>query len=119
MKKIKEILKNYGFVLTVLVFIITLIGYCLIGTEGDVPFIKNAAPKEIKNRGWEIMRYEGYERGSWGNHGGKVWYHVRNVDNHNIQYRVCIIEWKGELHFVYGEPEILQRIEYPPIINQY
>jgi len=67
------------------------------------------------------MRYEGYQRGSWGNHGGKVWYHVRDAANENIQYRVYITEWRGELHFSYGEPEKLQRIDvdyFPPISDE-
>jgi len=91
------------------------IGYSCVGTEGKVGMIKESAPHEIKLRGWDIMRYEGYQRGSWGNHGGKVWYHVKDINNENIQYRVYVTEWNGELHYHYGEPEKLQRLEvnYP------
>jgi hypothetical protein len=91
--------------------IVGLIGYSSIGSEGKVDMIKELAPQEITDRGWEIMRYEGYQRGSWGNHGGKVWYHVKDSENPNIQYRVYVTEWGGELHFCYGQPEVLERIE--------
>lgn len=103
--------REIKFWISIVVLVLSIIGYTLIGSESKVGMIKELAPQEITNRGWEIMRYEGYQRGSWGNHGGKVWYHVRNIDNHNVQYRVYITEWKGELHFVYGQPEILERLE--------
>jgi len=101
-----------GFVwLIVISVIVGLIGYSAIGSEGKVTMIKELAPQEIVNRGWEVMRYEGYQRGSWGNHGGKVWYHVKDIKNENIQYRVYITEWNGELHFCYGQPERLERLQ--------
>ena len=85
--------------------------YSIIGTSERVDDIKERAPTDIASRGWEIMRYEGWQYGSWSHHGGKVWYHVRNKDNHSIQYRVFVTSWGGELHYIYGAPEKLQRID--------
>lgn len=89
-----------------------LIIYSCVGTSARVAEIKKTAPWDIENnRGWEIVRYEGYQQGSWSSHGGKVWYHVRDKINPNIQYRVYVTLWGGELHYVYGAPEILDRVE--------
>jgi len=85
--------------------------YAIVGTSERVDEIKAMAPENIASRNWEIMRYEGWEFGSFGNHGGKVWYHVRNKDNRSIQYRVCITLWGGELHYRYGAPEKLDRVD--------
>ena len=65
----------------------------------------------MAERNWKILRYEGYQYGSWYNHGGKVWYHVANIDNPNIQYRVYITIWDGELQYNYNGPEQLSRID--------
>ena len=91
--------------------LIILVSYSLIGTSGRVDEIKKKAPSEIAKRNWKILRYEGFEFGSWGNPGGKVWYHVANIDNPQIQYRVYITIWDNELQYHYGNPETLQRIE--------
>lgn len=95
-----------------IIILISLLGYSIIGTDSRVASIKVLAPTEMQKRNWEILRYEGYQQGSWWNHGGKVWYHVANTDNRNIQYRVFVTQWKGELHFSYGEPEVLNRIDF-------
>jgi hypothetical protein len=83
--------------------------YTFVGTNGNVEEIKERALIEIPERGWEIMRYEGYRYGSFGKHGGKVWYHVKDVNDPSIQYRVYITLWDGELHYHYGAPEKLSR----------
>lgn len=83
--------------------------YCMIGTNGNIPEILARAPGEMPNRGWEILRYEGYEYDNFGRHGGVAWYHVRNIDNHSIQYRVRVSLWDGQLEYTYGEPERLSR----------
>ena len=89
-----------------------LAGYSAIGTSGDVNEIKARSPDEIAARGWDILRYEGYQFGSWGNHGGKVWYHVKDNGHKNTYYRVFVTLWGGELHFKYGAPENLHRINF-------
>lgn len=91
--------------------IIALITYTVIGTSGNVDEIKRRVPLEIPQRNWTILRYEGYEYGSWNIHGGRVWYHVCNTDNTNIQYRVGVALWNNELQWYYKEPEILNRTE--------
>lgn len=97
--------------ITVIIIFITFILYGAIGTSTRVNEIKKRIPASMEERGWEILRYEGYRLGSFGNHGGKVWYHVRNKDNHEIQYRVMVTLWEDELHFVYGAPEKLSRVD--------
>lgn len=91
--------------------IIGLATYTLVGTNGRVQTIKEMAPQQMDERNWKIIRYEGYQYGSWNNHGGKVWYHVANIDNPNIQYRVYVTLWDGELQWHYNEPEVLNRLE--------
>jgi len=94
-----------------LIFSILFMGYTIVGTDNKVSEIKKKAPQEMAQRNWKILRYEGFEYGSWNRHGGKVWYHVCNIDNPNIQYRVNVSIWNGELQWYYGKPEELQRIE--------
>lgn len=84
--------------------------YTVVGTRGNVDEIKMLAPAEIASKNWEILRYEGFQYGSFMKHGGKVWYHVANKDNKNIQYRVHITMWDGELQYYYSEPEKLNRV---------
>ena len=95
----------------VILLVIGTISYTVIGTSENVETIKVLAPKEMSKRGWKIMRYEGFQYGSWATHGGTVWYHVCNIDNPNIQYRVHISLWNGELQYYYKAPEDLSRIE--------
>lgn len=97
--------------LVILGVFICLVLYGMIGMGTRVDEIKERAPQAMSERGWEIMRYEGWQYGSFMSHGGKVWYHVRNAGNHTIQYRVYVTLWADELHFIYGEPERLQRID--------
>lgn len=85
--------------------------YGMIGTGTRVDEIKKLAPEKMKERGWKILRYEGYQWGSFSQHGGKCWYHVCNIDNPNIQYRVQVSIWNGELQYYYGQPEVLDRVQ--------
>lgn len=103
-------MKKYLNILEAL-FLIGILLYSLIGTASRVDEIKKKAPLEMPSRGWEIMRYEGYQYGSWDKHGGICWYHVRNIENHNIQYRVRVSMWNGELQWYYGAPEKLSRFD--------
>lgn len=97
--------------LTLRVAIVGTLLYGIIGTSTRVDEIKNRMPKEMESRNWQILRYEGYQLGSFTYHGGKVWYHVANKENPNIQYRVFVTLWNNELHFYYNEPETLVRAE--------
>ena len=100
-----------NLLIIIAIFLIIISSYSLIGTSGNVNEIKLKAPSEIAKRNWKILRYEGFQYGSWGNHGGKVWYHVANVDNPSIQYRVYITMWNDELQYNYNQPEVLNRLD--------
>lgn len=91
--------------------VVSFLAYSIIGTSGNVDTIKKLAPSEMLKRNWRILRYEGFQHGSWANHGGKVWYHVACIDNSDIQYRVCITLWGDELQYYYGQPEVLNRVK--------
>lgn len=91
--------------------LVALIIYSMVGVGTRVDEIKKEARQAIDARGWKIMRYEGYQWGSWMHHGGKVWYHVADKENPQIQYRVYITKWSGELQFWYGPPEVLNRVD--------
>lgn len=94
-----------------LTFVFALSAYSLIGTRGNVPEIRRRAPQYIQAHGWRIIHYESYQYGSWGNHGGKVWYHVAEANNPSIRYRMYITLWDGELCSVYDAPEVLEHID--------
>ena len=93
-----------------IVFVVGLFGYSVIGTKGNVETIKQMAPKVISERNWKILRYEGWQYGSWMNHGGKVWYQVCEANDSSVQYRTYVTLWDGELHFTYGAPIVLSRV---------
>lgn len=65
--------------------LLTTLLYSCIGTSYNVPEIRKIAPADISSRGWKILRYEGYQYGSWGKNGGYAWYHVQDKRNENIQ----------------------------------
>jgi len=100
-----------SFILSLVGLLVVLFLYGIIGTSTRVDEIKKRVPAAMSERGWDVLRYEGYALGSFCNHGGKVWYHVQNIDNHKIQYRVYVTLWGDELHFTYGAPEKLSRID--------
>ena len=104
-----------GFIDIVYLLILALVAlfiYAVIGTSGNVEEIKKLAPNDMEqNRGWSVIRYEGYQFGSFAKHGGKVWYHVKNKDNSSIQYRVHVTMWNDELQYYYSKPEELSRFD--------
>lgn len=97
-------------IIATLAVIVALLGYSTIGTGTRVDEIKAEAKESIESRGWKILRYEGYQWGSWAQHGGRVWYHVADVKDPSIQYRIFITKRGGELHYWYKNPEPLSRI---------
>jgi len=84
--------------------------YTFIGTGERVDSIKEIAHEAIEERNWEVIRYEGYQYGSWNYHGGKVWYYVKDNKIKNTYYRAFITMWGDELHFHYSDPETLNRV---------
>lgn len=81
--------------------------YMIVGTDGNIEEIERRAPSEINERGWRIINHEGYQYGKFGKHGGRVWYHVQDIDNPSIRYRVQVTLWNGRLEYYYGRPEVL------------
>lgn len=110
---IKNILNKIGIFLFpyfLIIAIVTFLLYSFIGVGTRVDTIKKmVTPQVMAERNWKILRYEGFEYGSWARHGGTCWYHVVNIDNPNIQYRVQVSLWGGELQYWYGSPEQLSR----------
>lgn len=90
---------------------IPLITYSIVGTEERVSKLKILAPKELEARNFNILRYEGYERGSWCYHGGKVWYHVEEKTNPNIRYRIFCTLWNNEVHLYYAYTENINNLQ--------
>jgi len=84
--------------------------YSCVGTSHNVDKIREAAPLEIEQKGYEILRYEGWQYGSFGHHGGKVWYHVKDSSRDNVYYRMFVTMWNGELHLYYNAPEKTQNV---------
>src|ERR1700759_5175644 len=97
---LRDYWEDYLIILGI-ILVLGLILYSCIGSDSKVKEIKQKAPSEMISKNWKILRYEGFQYGSWGYHGGKVWYHVANIDNPNIQYRVFITMWNGELQYTY------------------
>ena len=92
-------------------FLAALSAYSIIGVGTRVNTIKQmVTPQVMAERNWKILRYEGFQYGSWMRHGGVCWYHVVNIDNPNIQYRVQVSLWGDELQWWYGQPETLNRV---------
>lgn len=57
----------------------------------DVELLKLKAPDFLKERGFRITSYDGFEGSIV--YGGLVWYQVR--DSSNYLYSLMISEWKG------------------------
>lgn len=106
------------FLIAVGFLVVSLLTYSCVGTCGNVTAIREKAPSEMPSRNWKILRYEGFQYGSWSQHGGKCWYHVANIDNPSIQYRVQVSMWGGELQYYYNAPEPLSRVEIQAKVNQ-
>ena len=98
-------------IITIISLLAIIFAYTIIGTSGNVTKIKQIVPLEMSKRNWKILRQGRWEYGSWNHHGGKVWYHVCNIDNPSIQYRVFVTMWNGELQWYYGKPEQLFRLD--------
>jgi hypothetical protein len=94
----------------IVLFLITIL-YSIVGVGTRIDTIKKmVTPQVMAERNWKILRYEGFQYGSWMTHGGKCWYHVANIDNPNIQYRVQVSLWGDELQWWYDKPETLNRV---------
>lgn len=80
---------------TILIFALTTF---LTSCFRDVESTKKEAPEFLKERGYRIISYDGYESDVFS--GGTVWYVVK--DSSDYVYSLAIQEWWGELH-VYNQ----------------
>ena len=75
--------------------------------KGDVTYLKENGPAYLKSLGYEVLGYEGFQRGVWG---GKAWFLIRRPDAPEILYSCFLIERRGEIHFYYPTPHINRAI---------
>lgn len=80
-----------------IIVLLTLAG-CTNANKQDVQ--KHAAAT-FKQAGFEIIGYEGWQRGltsPFGNGGALVWYTIKRVPDNGVTYHAAIQEWDGEYH---------------------
>jgi len=76
---------------------IILISLSLTSCYRDIEDIKKNAPEFLKERGYTIISYDGFESNlSMGLNGGFAAYQV--TDNKGFVYTLEICEWNGEYH---------------------
>ena len=59
----------------------------------DVDYLKEKSPSFLKERGFNVTSYDGYEGNIF--LGGLTWYQVR--DDENYLYVLATSEWRGEI----------------------
>lgn len=80
---------------TIKLFLSAILILSLTSCYRDIDDIKKNAPEFIKERGYEIISYDGYESNlSMGLNGGFAAYQVK--DNQGFIYTLEICEWDGE-----------------------
>lgn len=73
--------------------------YSTIGSTCYVAEIKAHAAQTLDEQGFTIVGYEGYTRGEWSTHGGKVRYQVvRKGDPAKHLYNLFMSKWGDEYH---------------------
>ena len=92
--------------------VVTILIYSIVGVSTRVDEIKARAPTALEEKGLNVIRYEGYQFGSWSRHGGKVWYLVKDATREGVYYRVNISLWDDELQYYYSAPEKLIQINH-------
>lgn len=65
-----------------------------VGCSKNVEHIKANAEKTFKTAGFEIITYEGYQRGFMG---GNVWYLIKQPNKDTI-YEAALVKWGDEIH---------------------
>lgn len=100
-------LKVVGIAALVLASVAT---YGMIGTEHNVPEIKEKAPYVFDDAGLEIEGYEGYKRGGFSTFGGCVYYTVKRKPDNGRLYSACISKWGKEYH-IYD----LRSVDFPKV----
>jgi len=77
-------------------FLLVIIALSVSSCYRDVEKIKKVAPSYLKERGYKIVSYDGYECDFLAIQGGFVWYQVKDSDGY--LYNLAISEWRGEYH---------------------
>ena len=70
-------------------------------TDMNKEKVKANAVATFKQSGFEVVGYEGWERGltsPFGNGGALVWYTLKRIPDNGIIYHAAIKEWDGEYH---------------------
>lgn len=76
--------------------LLVFITLCFSSCYRDVEKIKKQAPGFLKERGYTIVSYDGYECDAFAIQGGLVAYQVK--DKNGFVYTLEISEWRGEYH---------------------
>lgn len=80
-------------------FVILAVGLALSAcSDRYVPEIKAAAPEVIRQAGFTIVGYEGYQWGAFDTFGGKVWYTFKRNPDNGIIYHGAVVKWGNEYH---------------------
>jgi len=85
--------KTFKIIFGITLFVLIIIYSYKNIAYNDVERLKKIAPSFLKERGFKIISYDGYE-GSL-THGGFVWYQV--IDKSNYRYELALGEWDGEV----------------------
>ena len=64
-------------------------------SSGNVPDIKQNAERVLKDAGFNVVGYEGYQSGTFETYGGCVWY---IMERNGITYHGCVSKWGSEYH---------------------
>lgn len=70
-------------------------------SKGNLDYVKENAEARWLDNGFEVIGYDGWQRGFWGfgDHGGaKVWYRLRNIEDNGVTYKGLLWRWGDELH---------------------
>ena len=80
---------------TALLITLALLAGC---SASNVDQIKANAAPTIKQAGFEITGYQGYEWTGGGRWGGCVWYTMRKQPDTGTTYHGCVSKWGDEYH---------------------
>jgi len=96
-KKVYDIFASVPNFVWPIVLVLSIITLAIVGWHAtayrDIDIIKKEAPSFIKERGWDIVSYDGYRGAPV--HGGFVYYQV--VDKNGFVYSMGFGEWEGEI----------------------
>lgn len=83
--------------ISIITAVVIFIGY-LCGSTQNVNIIKANAEATWSDAGFKIVGYEGYQRGTFENWGGKVWYIIQKKEGDQTLYHGYLSKWGSEFH---------------------